>query len=80
MARGSRDYDPAMMLEGAAGGNIAASPAGTGRESVLSVLRPEQRAVYEAERQRRREEAAKDMEAIGLTLPENWDMLDGDSF
>lgn len=80
MARGSRDYDPAMQLEGAAGGNIAASPAGTGREAVLSVLRPEQRAAYEAERQRRRAEAAKDMEAIGLTLPENWDMLDGDSF
>lgn len=80
MARGSRDYDPAMMLEGAAGGNIAASPAGTGREAGLSVLRPDQRAAYEAERQRRREEAAKDMEAIGLTLPENWDLLDAESF
>jgi hypothetical protein len=80
MARGSRDYDPAMGLEGAAGGNIAASPAGTGREAVLSVLRPDQRAAYEAERQRRREEAAKDMEAIGLTLPEGWDMLDAESF
>jgi hypothetical protein len=80
IARGSRDYDPAMALEGAAGGNIAASPAGTGREAVLSVLRPDQRAAYEAERQRRREQAAKDMEAIGLTLPEGWDMLDAESF
>ena len=44
MARGSSDYDPTMMLEGAAGGNIAASPAGTGRDAVLSVLRPDQRA------------------------------------
>jgi hypothetical protein len=69
-----------MGLEGAAGGNIAASPAGTGRDAVLSVLRPDQRAAYEAERQRRREEAAKDMEAIGLTLPENWDLLDAESF
>lgn len=80
MARGSRDYDPSMRLEGAAGGNITAPLAGTGREAVLSVLRPDQRAAYEAERQRRREEAAKDMEAIGLTLPENWDLLDAESF
>jgi hypothetical protein len=80
MARGSRDYDPAMMLEDATGGNIAASPAGSGRDAVLSVLRPDQRAAYEAERQRRRQEAAKDLEAIGLTLPENWDLLDAESF
>ena len=43
---------------------------------MLSVLRPEQRAAYEAERQRRRDEAAKNMEAIGLTLPPTWEMFD----
>jgi hypothetical protein len=80
MARGSRDYDPAMGLQGATGGTIAASPAGTGHDAVLQLLRPEQRAAYEAEQQRRRESARKDMEAIGLTLPENWDLLDADSF
>jgi hypothetical protein len=80
MARGSRDYDPAMMLEDATGGTIAASPAGSGRDAVLSVLRPDQRAAYEAERQRRRQEAAKDLEAIGLSLPENWNLLDAETF
>ena len=79
MARGSRDYDPAMKLEGAAG-EIAATPNGNTREAVLSILRPDQRAAYEAEQQRRREEARKDMEAIGLTLPPTWDALDEHDF
>jgi hypothetical protein len=39
-------------------------------------LRADQRAAFEAERQHRREEAMKDMEAVGLTLPPNWEMLD----
>jgi hypothetical protein len=76
MARGARDYDPSMKLEGVMGD----IPGGAGgREAMLAVLRPDQRAAYEAERQRRRDDAAKDMEAIGLTLPADWDLLD-DSF
>ncbi|MDP9290802.1 MAG: hypothetical protein M3O82_00400, partial [Verrucomicrobiota bacterium] len=68
MARNSKDYDPTMVLEGA-GGQIAAAPTGDRQEAILSVLRPDQRAAYDAERQRRRDEAAKDMAAIGLALP-----------
>lgn len=79
MARGSRDFDPAMGLEGA-GGAIPETNGGTSREAMLSVLRPEQREAYEAEQQRRYEEARKDMAAIGLTLPSDWEMLDADSF
>ena len=79
MARGSRDYDPAMALEGA-GGNIAATPGGNRQEAMLGVLTPDQRVSYEAERGRRREEASKDMEAMGLTLPPNWEMLDESDF
>ena len=75
MARGSRDYDPAMMIEGARG-EIGTIPTGDRMASMLAVLRPDQRAAFEAERQHRREEAMKDMEAIGLTLPPNWEMLD----
>ncbi len=77
MARTSRDYDPAMKLEGV-GGAIGATPAGSRQQAMLGVLRPEQRAVYQAEQQRRREEAAKDMDAIGLTLPADWDMFNND--
>jgi len=40
------------------------------------VLRPDQRATYEAERQKRRDEAAMDAAAIGLTLPDTWNPID----
>lgn len=79
MARNSKDFDPAMSLEGADGEAIA-TPGTDAREAVLSVLRPEQRAAYEAERQRRLDEARKDMEAIGLTLPPDWEILDESGF
>ncbi len=79
MARGSRDYDPAMKLEGV-GGEIGATAAGDRQQAMLSVLRPDQRTAYEAEQQRRRDEAAKNMEAIGLTLPPDWDPLDDNDF
>jgi hypothetical protein len=78
MARNSRDYDPQMVLEGT-GGQISAAPTGNAQEAMLAVLRPEQRTAYDAERKRRREEAQKDLESIGLTLPPNWDMF-GDDF
>jgi hypothetical protein len=75
VARSSREYDPAMALEGASG-PIGATPGGDARTAMLSVLTPDQRVKYEAERQRRREEAVKDLESVGLTLPADWDLLD----
>ncbi len=78
MARNSKNYDPQMVMEGSRGA-IAAAPVGNREQAVLSVLRPDQRAAYEAEQQRRRNGAAKDMEAVGLTLPANWEMF-GDGF
>lgn len=74
-ARSSADYDPAMKLEGS-GGEIGATPGGDVRRAMLEVLRPDQRAAYEAERQRRYEEAAKDAAAVGLKLPEDWQPFD----
>lgn len=74
MARGSRDYDPAMKLEGV-GGEIGAASTGNREQAMLAVLRPEQRTAYAAEQQRRRDEAAKNMEVMGLTLPADWDMF-----
>ncbi len=79
VARTSRDYDPAMRLEGVGVENGTAQ--GLSRQdAMLAVLRPEQRAAYEAERQRRREQAARDLEAIGLSLPDDWEMLDAGDF
>lgn len=79
MARGSRDYDPAMKLEGV-GGAIDAPAAGNRQQAMLSVLRADQRTAYEAAQQTRRDAAAKDLEAMGLTLPATWDPLDDNDF
>lgn len=75
VARSSKDYDSQMAIEGV-GEQINPAPTGNPQDVMLSVLRPEQRAAYEAEQKRRRQKAAEDMEAIGLTLPPNWDMFD----
>lgn len=75
IARSSRDYDPGMGVEGLPG-DVAALPGESRQEAMLSVLRPDQREAYEAARKLRREEAAKDLEAVGLTLPPGWDLLD----
>ena len=75
MARGSKDYDPAMALDGE-NGEIGATPGGDKQAAMLAVLRPEQRVAYEAEQKRRRDETAKDMSAVGLTMPPDWQMLD----
>lgn len=77
MARSSRAYDPSMVLEGSRG-EIGPTPGGDPKAAMLSVLRPDQRARYDAERQRRRDEAAKEMESIGLALPPNWETLGND--
>ena len=79
MARGSRDYDSGMKLEGI-GGDIGNTPAGERQQAMLSVLRPEQRETYEAERQRRRDDAAMELGEVGLSLPPGWDMLDAEDF
>ncbi|WP_367872069.1 hypothetical protein [Luteolibacter sp. Populi] len=75
MARNSRDYDPAMELEGGAG-EIGAAPAGDRNQAMMSVLRPEQRQQWEAEKQRRRDEAQREMAEMGFAMPSSWDVLD----
>ena len=79
MARNSQDYDASMVFDGA-GGQINAAPVGDRQAAMLGVLTPDQRVAYDAERSRRREEAAKDVEAIGLSLPPDWEMLDNMDF
>ena len=79
MARNSRDYDPAMQLEGI-GGQIGTTPNGDRQQAMLSVLRPEQRQAYEEERVRRRQKAEEDLQAMGLSLPPNWDPIEDEGF
>ncbi len=75
MARGSRDYSPAMALEGSQG-DIPMTPGGDRQAAILAILRPEQRTTYEAERQRRRDKAAEEAAAVGLALPADWELLE----
>ena len=79
MARKSRDYDPALKLEGGAG-EIGAAPSGNQQQAILSILRPDQRSTWQEEMNHRREQAQKDMEAIGLSLPDNWDPMEMEDF
>ena len=67
MARGSPDYDPGMQLGG---------PVENRNQEMLTVLRPEQRQAWDAERERRRNEAEAEMAEIGMTLPAGWDPLE----
>lgn len=78
-ARNSPDYNPEMKLEGI-GGDIGSTPGGSSRDAMLSVLRPDQQEKFQAERDRRRNEAEAEMNEIGLTLPSNWDLLDQADF
>lgn len=78
MARSSRDFDPAMQLDGV-GQDVTAIPPGQSRdEAILKVLTPEQRQQYEVERQQRRERTEAELREIGLRLPDDWDLFNND--
>lgn len=74
LARGARDYDPAMQFEGM--GTNTTLNGKSKQEAILSVLRPEQRESYEAERKKQRVEAEKELGSMGLSLPEDFDSRD----
>ena len=50
------------------------------QEAILSVLTPEQRKNYQAQREAQRLAAQKEMESIGLTLPDDWSGFDDFDF
>lgn len=77
MARSSPDYDPAMRLEGLGSDAAALTEGGSRDEAILAVLRPDQRAAYEADRQRRRTEAARNLESLGIKPPADLGALEG---
>jgi hypothetical protein len=80
MARGSRDFDPNMQFEGLGTAKAALSNGQSKQDAIMAVLRPEQRQAYQAEREKRRLDAQKELEAIGLSMPDHWDALDPQNF
>ncbi len=76
MARGSRDFDPAMRFEGLGTGATAFSSGKSREEAVLSILRPDQLSKYQDGKAKLRADAEKHIEGLGLSLPENFDPLE----
>jgi hypothetical protein len=80
LARGARDFDPSMQFEGLGTDAVALTSQQSKQDAILAVLRPDQRMAYEEDREKRRVEQEKDLGAIGLSLPKNWDSLDPSNF
>lgn len=79
MARGSRRFKTEMEFDGM--GNDTSRLEGRARnDAIRSVLRPDQVERYDAYRAVRKQEAESDMRKVGLTLPEDWDLLDDQGF
>ncbi len=75
-ARSSPDYDPGMQLGNitADGGRLA--PGVSRQEAINGILRPDQRARFDAYRQRQHAEAQREAAEMGIRLPANWDFFD----
>lgn len=72
MARGARDFDPAMQFEGLGTDRGALATGQSKQDAVLAVLRPDQRQIYQDEQEKRRTAARQEMESLGLTPPADW--------
>ena len=72
MARGARDFDPAMQFEGLGTDRGALATGQSKQDAVLAVLRPDQRQIYQDEQEKRRTAARQEMESLGLTPPTDW--------
>ncbi len=79
LVRGSEDYRPEVKPEGFVGQETALDRAGRDT-AIREVLRPEQIQQLDQERDRRREEAEKELRRAGMVLPKDWDLLEGDFF
>ncbi|MBJ7395864.1 MAG: hypothetical protein JHC76_07430 [Akkermansiaceae bacterium] len=76
MARGARDFDPSMQIEGMSESKNSLSTGKSKQDAIFDILTPTQREAYDNHRNEKRSEAQKDMEAIGLTLPDDWNSSD----
>ncbi len=80
LARGAEDYEPGKFDYDGMGTDQSALDRRARDTAIRSILRPEQQALFDARMAERRAEAELEMRRVGLTLPDNWDLLDRDSF
>lgn len=78
MARGAHDFEPGMSFEGLGTDTAPLATGASRNDALMKILKPEQRATYQAELDRRREDARKNLAEMGLSLPDgaNFDPLD----
>lgn len=80
MVRGSANYDPEMQLEGI-GNDTGALAVGSSREEAIqAVLTTEQQQAYNNHFYQRRHKEERELQAVGLSLPPDWDLYDEDDF
>lgn len=80
LARGAEEYQPGKFDYDGMGADESALDRRARDEAIRNVLRPDQQVEFDAVRQARREEAEQEMSRVGLSLPKNWDLLEGQSF
>lgn len=79
MARSSSAFDPSMEFGGVNSDNTPLTPGSSREEAILSVLRPEQKVLFEEEVAKRRVEADEELSQYGLKLPADWDVFEWDA-
>lgn len=77
MVRSSPEFDSAIKLDIPLGNDVRTIRPGQDREQeLLRILRPDQRAQFEAYRKRQLAEAQQSAAEIGLKLPADWDVFE----
>lgn len=79
MMRGSEDYRSGMEFEGMESGTEKLDRESR-NEAIESVLRPDQRDQLDTYRAEQKAKAEREMGKMGLGLPKDWEVLEGDRF
>lgn len=80
LVRGSGDYREGEMAFDGMGAEAGALDQTERNVAIRGILRPDQVEVFDTYRAERRAKAEKDMRRLGLSLPDQWDLLEGESF
>ncbi len=76
MARSSPDFDPRMKFAGLGSDTHSVQPGQDREKAIQSVLRPDQRARYEAYKKSQLDAANREAKELGITMPENLDVFE----
>ena len=80
LVRGSEDYREGEMAFDGMGAQSEALDKRERDAALREIMRPEQIEVFDAHVIERRTKAEEDMGKLGITLPNDWDLLEGETF